>query len=354
MNCQKFEEHYWLKHYGEAVPGDEKAWQAHAESCPHCRSRLEEWDKLRALLTAREPCIPRPQALESARRRLFARLNARHSASRWEKIAEWVRRNRVLSWGFRWELGVAAASLLFGLILGRTLFNPKLRLPADSPAMSVSTSFSDSEKEFIAENLLRDGARISNVRVRRSPDEESAVVVNFTAAREYQITGRPDDPLVLDLLGWAVKNEDNSGVRLQSVEELARASSLSPLARQALAYALVNDENPGVRLRALDALAGTKPDELAEQAYLNALLKDPNPAVRIRAIDALLQSRPLEKAETYILRVAELDTNGYVRLQARRALRQANADYQILQGDGGFENSTLRGKYIDRIKGESK
>ncbi len=353
MNCQKFEEIYWLKHYGEAVSGDEKAWQAHAESCPLCRDRLEEWDKLRALLTARESCIPRPEALERSRRQLTARLNARHSTSRWQHIEEWVRRILGQQGWFRWELGVAAASLLLGLILGRTLFQPEIRIQSGVPT-SESASFTNNEKEFIAENLLRDGAQISNVRVRRLPDDENTVAVHFTAAREYRITGRPDDPVVLDLLGWAVKNEDNSGVRLQSIEELARASSLSPLARQTLAYALVNDENPGVRLRALEALSETRPDELAEQAYLSALLKDPNPAVRIRAIDALLQSRPLEKAETFILRAAELDTNDYVRLQAQRALRQTHADYQVLERDGGFGNSTVRGKYADTTKGESK
>jgi hypothetical protein len=353
MNCQKFEEIYWLRHYGEAVAGEEEAWQLHADTCPHCRARLEAWDKLRALLAAREPCTPRPEALEHARRRLTARLRARRSTSRLQNFGEWVRRILSPQGIFRRELGVAVAALALGLILGRTLLQPEFRIQTgvipEEPA-----SFADNEKEFIAENLLRDGARISNLKVRRAPNEDDAVVVNFTAAREYQITGRPDDPVVLDLLGWAVKNEDNSGVRLQSVEELARASSLSPLARQTLAYALVNDENPGVRLRALDALAGTTPDELAEQAYLNALLKDPNPAVRIRAIDALLQSRPLEKAEAFILRAAELDSNEYVRLQARRALRQTNADYQILQRNSGFGNSTSRGNYAKTTKGESK
>ena len=181
-----------------------------------------------------------------------------------------------------------------------------------------------------------------------------AIEVLFKAAKEYSVIGRPDDPMILELLGWAIKNEDNSGTRLQSVEELARATDLSPKARQALAYALVNDKNAGVRLRALEALRKAAPDELSEQAILNALMKDPNPAVRISAIDALLQTPPSENTERMLLFAAETDSNEYVRQQARKAVQQSTLDYRMLDDKNAPQRALGEYRPEDLIQGESK
>jgi len=352
MDCRKFEELYWLKAYGESIPGGEEGLQKHLGACPDCRSRLAELDRLRALLSFRGVCEPKPEALQEARYRLLARLRVVKGRSWASDLRDWF-------WGRGWRLqvGLATATLVVGLLVGRFAlvrttwvpFGASLQQASQSPqAWQDQASL---ERLFVGQNILRGKSKISDVKVKQKAENDSTIEVLFKAAKEYSVTGRPDDPMILELLGWAVKNEDNSGVRLQSVEELSRASDLSEKARQALAYALVNDKNSGVRLRALEALRKAAPDELSEQAILNALMKDPNPAVRIGAIDALLQTPPSENAERMLLFAAETDSNEYVRQQARNAIRQSSLDYRMLD-----DKSHSLGEYRpeELIKGESK
>ncbi|HEX7344249.1 MAG TPA: HEAT repeat domain-containing protein, partial [bacterium] len=331
MDCRQFEELYWLKAYGESTPGGEEGLQKHLDGCPNCRSRLAELDRLRAVLSFRGVCEPKPEALREARYRLAARLRLAKGRSRAFSLGDWIQ-----GWRWQWQVGLAMASLAIGLLVGRFAlvqdgwvpFGATLQQASQSP--SAWQDQASLERLFVGQNILRGKSKISDVKVKQKAENDSTIEVLFKAAKEYSVTGRPDDPMILELLGWAVKNEDNSGVRLQSVVELARASDLSPKARQTLAYALVNDKNSGVRLRALEALRKTLPDELSEQAILNALMKDPNPAVRIGAIDALLKTPPSENTERMLLFAAETDSNEYVRKQARNAIRQSSLDYRML------------------------
>lgn len=358
MDCQKFDEFYWLKAYGEPIPGGEEGLHKHLESCPRCRARKAELDRLRALLSFRGAAAPKPEALQDARWRLLAQMRTGKKATWAAQVWRWL-------WGhrLRWEVGLATATLAIGLAVGRFVsLRPTQpfwsgNLIQASQSVSAWQDQATLERLFLTQNILKDKSKISDVKVKTPPDQDSTIEVRFKAAKEYAIQGRPDDPLILELLGWAIKNEENSGVRLQSVKELARASDLSPKARQALAYALVNDRNSGVRLRALEALRGGARDELTEQAILNALLKDSNPAVRIGAIDALTQTAPSEKTENMLMYAAESDSNEYVRLQARKAIRQTTGDYRMLDDRARSQAAKpFGGEYRpeELIKGESK
>ncbi|RJP77644.1 MAG: hypothetical protein C4524_07935 [Candidatus Zixiibacteriota bacterium] len=336
MKCEAFDELFWLRAYGEALPGGEDGFLRHVESCPRCQARQEELERVRALVNVRVPCEPRPEALETARARLLARLQTGRRRSPASILSDlWDRLRPRRTWG--WELGFAAAALAIGLFVGRlTLRQPLPEIMPWETGVDMTTAAYVDQKEvnrkYLIGDLLKSGTEVSDVKVKPSSKKEGHVEVSFRAVKNYVIEGQPDDKVILDLLGWAVKNEENSGVRLQSVEELARASELSPKARQVLAYALVNDQNDGVRLKAIEALQGTQRDELAEQAILNALLKDPNPAVRIAAIDALLQKGPAQDTDRILLQAAESDSNAYVRMQARKAIRLSTADYRMLEG----------------------
>jgi hypothetical protein len=355
MDCRQFEELYWLEAYGESIPGGEEGLQKHLGSCPDCRSRLAELDRLRALLSFRGVCEPKPEALQAARTRMLARLRVVRGHSWAAGIGGWLR-----GWRWQWQVGLATASLAIGLLVGRfalvqnvwSPFGASLQQASQSPqAWQDQASL---ERLFVGQNILRGKSKISDIKVKQKADNDSTIEVLFKAAKEYSVIGRPDDPMILELLGWAIKNEDNSGTRLQSVEELARATDLSPKARQALAYALVNDKNAGVRLRALEALRKAAPDELSEQAILNALMKDPNPAVRISAIDALLQTPPSENTERMLLFAAETDSNEYVRQQARKAVQQSTLDYRMLDDKNAPQRALGEYRPEDLIQGESK
>ena len=67
------------------------------------------------------------------------------------------------------------------------------------------------------------------------------------------VQGSVSDPKVQDLLLYAAKSNENSGVRLNSVDVLTSKAD-DPRVRETLTYALRYDSNPGVRLMALEGL----------------------------------------------------------------------------------------------------
>lgn len=322
MDCKDFEQLYWLWAYGEAIPGGEDGLLQHLESCPTCQARREELYRLRELLRTRTSPVLKPEALAQARQRLAARLRAEErpgielSGNRWrEGLRRWF--------APRWQPAYALGALLLGLVIGRIIYYS----PAPAPDRTGPIPWRSSDelkRREIAENILKDDSQITDLRIRPLNPQTGLMQVSFRGIKDYQVQGRPEDELIRGLLTWAVKNESNSGARLESVEGLARASSLSSMAREALAYALINDKNDGVRLRALEALGSAPRDHLIEQAILDALLNDSNPAVRIRAIDVLLTDEVMDKSESLLLHLAEADSNDYVRMRARNAIRQSD------------------------------
>ncbi len=337
MDCKNFEL-YWLRVYEEAIPGGEDGFLRHTASCPRCAARKVELDRVQALLTARTVPTPKPEALQQARWQLSARLQAQQqpipkTAPTWiSELGGRVRSRWDLIGAWSWQTGLATASIVLGLVLGRVVFNHPTTALMDILPASVSET-SPLDRSDLVSDLLTGATAISGLHVRPIQPDEGLVEISFRAARDYTIQGKPDDQLVMDLLGWAVKHEENSGVRLQSVQELARASELSTRARQVLAYALVNDQNDGVRLKALEALATGQADELTEQAILNALLKDPNPAVRIQAINSLLNRQSAPIPDHLLFLAAQGDSNEYVRRLARQAVSETQGNFHHLDQD---------------------
>jgi hypothetical protein len=225
---------------------------------------------------------------------------------------------------------VAFSMLLLGLLIGRFAFVSPVEFPGEAPPFMVASPAA-LERSYIAENVLTGDTQIRDLKVKPLDPASGLVQVDFRATRDFQIQGSPSDDLVGPLLAWAVKNEANSGARLQSVEELSRATALSSEAREALAYALVNDQNEGVRLKALEALGNAPRDDLTEQAFLSALLKDPNPAVRIRAIDMILSDEITTDNESILLKAMEADSNDYVRMKADQAIRKSDLSYEMIR-----------------------
>jgi hypothetical protein len=330
MNCREFEERYWLKLYGESIPGGESGLTEHLEACGACQSRKEEIDRMHALLTVREPVTPKQTALSQAREMLRARIQSERKPKITWIAGDWIRNFLVGLSAPRWQPALALSMLIIGLLIGRAAF---YTAPLDL-AGSQPLAFNNPEaleRHYIADRILDDESSISDVKIKPIDPESGLVLVSFKGTKDFRLQGSPEDELIRELMTWSIKNGQNSGARLQSVQNLAKATVLSNEAREALAYALTHDNNDGVRLRALEALASAPGDPLTEQAILGALLKDPNPAVRIHAIDMLLARRQTDKTKSLMLSLAEADSNDYVRMRARQAIRES--EYQLEQVD---------------------
>jgi hypothetical protein len=322
MNCQEFEERYWLKLYGEAIPGGESSLTEHLEACEACQSRKAEIDRIHALLTVREPVIARREALMQARQLLKARIQSERKLKSGWSMGDRIRTALAGLSAPRWQPAVALVMLVIGLFIGRAIFYaPPLELAGLQPLAFDNPEAL--ERYYIADRILEEESSISDIRVKPVDQESGLVQVSFKGTKDFRLQGSPEDEVIRELMTWAIKNEQNSGARLQSVQNLANMTELSDEAREALAYALTHDENDGVRLRALEALASAPRDHMTEQAILGALLKDQNPAVRIHAIDMLLTKKQTDKTKSLMLSLAEADSNDYVRMRARQAIKES-------------------------------
>ena len=91
--------------------------------------------------------------------------------------------------------------------------------------------------------------------------------------------------------------------------------------REALIYALRYDQNPGVRLKVLDGLKGyVKDDVHVRDAVLEALLHDNNAGVRIAAINLLDPVKADSSVRDTLKYLADRDSNKFISSEARRIL----------------------------------
>ena len=81
----------------------------------------------------------------------------------------------------------------------------------------------------------------------------NTVKVQYDQVTPGSVQGTANDPKVQNLLLYTAKNNENPGLRLNSVDALSDKTD-DPRVRETLTYALRFDSNPGVRLHALDGL----------------------------------------------------------------------------------------------------
>src|SRR6185369_7485992 len=95
----------------------------------------------------------------------------------------------------------------------------------------------------------------------------------------------------------ATRDPSDPGLRAETMELLTnRAQATDPGAarmaadvKAALIYAVRNDQNVGVRLRAMEGLKAFNADPEVRAAMSDVLLADTNPGMRNQAIDLLMQ-----------------------------------------------------------------
>src|SRR5256885_15086852 len=95
-------------------------------------------------------------------------------------------------------------------------------------------------------------AMVSSIRSVQ-PDKTGSVQISLDETRRRVVSGRLDDHNIQRLLMAAAREQDNPGVRVESVELLKDRGS-SAAVRTVLLEAVTRDPNPGVRLKALAGL----------------------------------------------------------------------------------------------------
>ena len=305
MNCDETSKSIPLYFYGELTAEEEERLEEHLDGCAVCRRELETHRALAAALDRRE-IEPAPAFLEQSRHNLMAAvagvgtpIAAASPVAPRPSIAERISAFLEMLWA--WKQPIGAVALLLAGYFSAQIVN---RRPALDNAIAA------------ADPMI---ARVRSVQ----PDASGRIQIALDEVRQRTVSGRLDDSRIQQLLLAAARDENNPGVRVESVGIL-KDHAASAEVRAALLNAVAHDTNPGVRLKALEGLKSFSADTAVRKALTQLLLTDDNPGIRIQAIDMLTASRD-DSVVGVLQNIVGKEDNSYVRWRCEKALKEMNA-----------------------------
>jgi hypothetical protein len=299
MTCDAVRKLIPLYYYGELTPEEEDQAEAHIHECGACARQMEAARALAAALDRRRMEAP-ASLLADCRTDLAAAVRGAPAEPAWRL---WLGAAAATLAGFtRWRQPLGAVALIaIGFFAARLV-------PAGA---QVSTaSLAPSEGVFV------------NVRSAQ-PDSSGRVRIAYDETRRREISGAIDNPEIQRLVLAGAHEEDDPGVRVESVG-LLKDRAGSGEVREALMNALLHDTNPGVRLKALEGLKPLAAEPPVRGALSQALQFDDNDAVRMQAVD-LLTLRRDEAMVGVLQNLVQKEDNSYVRSKCTKALKEMNA-----------------------------
>ena len=308
MKCEWVRENIVLQVYGELADDARHELEQHVARCADCAAELKAEQEFHALLSQDRASDPSPNFVAASRMRLQEALETAPQGSFWSRLpfdpAIWLRQ-------VRFSPALASAILILGFAGGVGATYEIYGTGKSSPIVDQGSKLQPISNASIAgiDSITQDPAT-----------NQVSVKYNTVTPQEYQ--GTLNDQRVQQLLLYAARNNYNSGVRVDSVDLLAKSSSDRQV-REALMYALQNDTNPGVRLKSLDALGNyVKEDTNVRDAVLRALVNDSNSGVRIEALRLIEPVKADGSVRGVLLALAGKDQNQYIKSQARTLLAQ--------------------------------
>jgi hypothetical protein len=300
MTCDAVAKAIPLYYYGELEPVVEDGMEEHLQSCAGCRHELERHRAMAAELD-RHRLLPPPDLAVECRHELIRAI--------YREEVPAVRHRASDPWGLFREAF-------------ESLWHPGIRFtrPAGAVALVALGFFA---ARFIGTAPVgAPDAIFSSIRSVQ-PDNAGRVQIAVDETHRRVVSGRVDDQNIQRLLLAAAREQDNPGVRVESVE-LLKDRSASAEVRSALLEAVTSDANPGVRLKALEGLKSFAADAEVRKTLAQVLLEDDNPAVRIQVIDLLIAHK--DDATVSVLQtLVGKEDNSYVRMRCQNALREMNA-----------------------------
>ena len=301
MNCDWVRENITLYLYGELADDARHEAEQHIARCQACAAELAEQQEFQAQMNALPVEEPSASFLAASRMRLQEALEQVQSASR---VVSAV---RVRSHGMA-AAGEVLARAGDGDLHGRL----RRRAGGDVPVHAPRPVYPARRESS--------GASISGITSIEKDPATNNVKVQYDRVMPESVQGTVNDPKVQDMLLYAARSNENSGVRLNSVDALADKTD-DPRVRETLTYALRYDSNPGVRLHALDGLgAYVKDDIRVRNAVLEALLNDSNLGVRSGALHSLEPVKTDSSVRMALQQLAKEDPSDYIRAESKRVL----------------------------------
>ena len=308
MNCDWVQQNIALYLYSELADDARHELEQHIARCSSCASELAEQQQFQSAMSVLPVEEPSPSFLTAARMRLQESLEQVQPHRAWyHRLAfdpsAWLRQVR---------FSPALASIIFIVGFGGgigTMYQAMSKGATSAPPTAQSAAPSE--------------AAISGITsIQRDPNTNQ-VRVQYDRVMPETVQGPVNDPKVQDLLLYAAKSNENSGVRLSSVDAL-KGKPDEPRVRETLTYSLRYDSNPGVRLQALEGLGPLVKDDIrVRNAVLEALLNDNNPGVRSGALHALEAVKADSSVRMALQQLAKEDPSEYIRHESQQLLASA-------------------------------
>ena len=304
MNCDAVTKALPLYYYGELTGEVEEGVEDHLQSCAACQAELERQRALAAALDS-HALVPGSALLAECRHELVRAI--------YREEAPHARRAASDPWGLFREAF-------------RSLWHPGIRFaqPAGALALLAIGFFAARfiPGGSISADPLSTGSIVSSIRSVQ-PDNTGRVQISLDETRRRVVSGKLDDQNIRRLLLAAAREQDNPGVRVESVGLLKDQCTFAET-RGVLLEAVLHDPNPGVRMKALEGLKSFSTDPDVRRTLAQVLLKDQNAGVRIQVIDLLIARQDAATIGVLQTLIGKED-NGYVRMRCQNALREMNA-----------------------------
>lgn len=255
MTCERYREQIPECLAGRLEKSARESLVEHLETCSGCRNELAElgvvWRGLETM-SGPEPDDP------AMRRRFMEMLSAYQAGLEQAPVrkpvpAESSARSRWFAWwpaNPAWQIAVAAALLIAGLLAGRYALTPR-EMPAEMAQLKGQV---EGLRQLVALSLLQE----------QSPSDRLRGV-SFSS----QI-GRPDAEVEKALL-QTVNHDANVNVRLSAVDALQKYAS-DPAVRRALGDSVMTQDSPLVQVAIIDLLVQTT-DRVSAPGLKNMLGK---------------------------------------------------------------------------------
>jgi hypothetical protein len=316
MNCESVTKLIPLYFYGELPPDEEDSLEQHLDTCAACARQAESQRALSAALD-RRAMQPSPALLAECRHDLMRAVYREASVPR---RAGFSPRGTLVPhsgphWGLSawlpslgpWRMPLGASALLaLGFITAR------LTAPGAGGPFSLAS--------LTPENVI---SSVRSVQPAHDGSRPGEVQIVLDETRRRVISGQLNDTNIQRLVLAAAHDENNPGVRWESVDLLKGHSDSSPV-RELLLNRVAEDPNPGVRLKALDGLKAYTGDPEVRKVLAQVLLHDDYPGVRIAAVDALT-AHAGDDMVGILQGVVQKEDNTYVRRRCVKALQDMNA-----------------------------
>ena len=305
MNCDWVKSSVTFYVYDELADDARYELEQHVERCAACAGELKSAQAFKAAMAALPQLEPTPNLVASSRMKLQEALEETPQARGWHRIVfdpvAWLR-------SAKFSPALAAVLLMVGFGAGagtayRIASSNHIGSP-NRPEVSVAIP---------RQPQAPTEASIIGVRDIAQQPGSNKVDIQYDTLVPQSAQGSLDDPRIQQLLVMAARTQNNTGVRMDSVDLLMKSSNDENV-REALMYALHYDNNPGVRLKALEGLGpSVKDDVRVRDAILEALMNDSNPRVRTQAIELLKPVRGDGTVRQALRHLAKQDEDPNVR-----------------------------------------